>query len=86
MKFYEISNPFYALVKSESMPEAREKYTEVISERPHFADMKEVTRDNALVKYARSVGENKRQSSISEVLYNIQNEETKVLVIGGDLI
>lgn len=86
MKYFEIIEPYFALVKANDAEEASEKYIEEVADDPRIEDFKVVSRDYALVNFARSVGEDKKQTSIPEVLYIFQNDNAEVLLIDGCLI
>lgn len=91
MKFYECTNPYYALIKAEDTGEAVQLYIEsVAGDTEESADieeeLKEVSRDYALVKFSRSPGEDGKTVCIKETLEDFNSEKNSVLLIDGSLI
>lgn len=91
MKYFEIKDPYYALIKAENLVEATKQYIEVVAgddeERPLIEKtFKEVSRDYALVKLSRGLGENGKVVSTEEVIQDIQSDSSSVLLIDGSLI
>lgn len=88
MKFYEIHDPYYALIKAPDQEEAIKVYTEYVAEDDGtlHEEIREVDRDYALVSYSRGVTEDREDVPISEVIKSFQNEESAVLLIGRDVL
>ncbi|PKG30868.1 hypothetical protein [Cytobacillus horneckiae] len=86
MKFYEIHDPYYALIKAENKESAKEKYIKHIAEDDGSLDINEVSREYALAKFAQAPGENKKLIPVEEVVDEFLCQENEVLIIDGSLI
>jgi hypothetical protein len=88
VKYFEISEPYYALISANNFDEALRVYVECVSEDDGTLreELREVDHDYALVKYSRGVSENGEPQSISELLSEFRNGAAGVLLIDGSLI
>lgn len=88
MKYFEVCSPYYALMKTENVEKAKEKYIEHVSDDDGTLDdeIKEVGRDYALAKFSRAPGENRKLIPINEVIEDFHCAEYEVLIIDGSLL
>lgn len=88
MKFYEINNPYYALVKAENEGEAIKEYTKSVADNDGslHEEIKEVDREYALAAYSRGLSEDGHTISVNEILEDFRNGETMTLLVDGSLI
>lgn len=88
MKYFEVFDPYYALINANNFEEALRVYVEYVSEDDGtlYEELREVDRDYALVKYSRGISEDGEQQSISELLSEFKNEAAGILLIDGSLI
>lgn len=88
MKYFEVNEPYYALIKAPTKKRAMEIYTETVSEdddRSLSEEMMEVNRDYALVKFSRVKGENGEVAPIIKVLETFNSNEAELLLVDGSL-
>ena len=91
MKFFEINDPYYALIKAENLEVATQEYIEVVAgdeeeESEIKKAMKVVDPNYALIKLSRSAGENGKLLEINEVIQDFNIENNSVLLIDGSLL
>jgi hypothetical protein len=88
MKYFEIHDPYYALIKAADQEEAIKIYTEYVAEDDGtlHEEIREVDRDYALVSYSRGVTEDNEVVPIPEILKDFQSEGSAVLLIGRDVL
>ena len=86
MKYFESHNPYYSLIKAETLEKAKEFYTTNIGEDDGELDIKEVNRDYALVRFSKSPGEDGTEISVKEILEEFKGPEEKCLLVDGDLL
>ena len=93
MKFYEVSDPYYALIAAEDKGEAVQLYIENVAEDSEEGpeieeETKEVNRDYVLSKLRRTPGENgENGENITEEEVNQEmNSKSRVILIDGSLI
>jgi hypothetical protein len=91
MKFYELDDPYYALIAAEDKGEAVQLYIrEVAGDAEESADieeeLKEVNHEYVLTKLKRSPGENGENISEEEVNQEINSKTSRVILIDGSLI
>lgn len=81
MKYFEIHDPYYALVKAETVEKALEIYVEQVADDDGTLreEIKEVDRDYALIQFARSESED-------ETLDKFHREKSEVLLIESSLL
>lgn len=90
-KYFEAHDPYYALIKAEDLGEAVQLYiANVAGDSEESQDveeeLKEVSRDYALVKLSRSPGEDRKPVSIKETLEDFNSEDSSILIIDGSLL
>ncbi|MCM3216125.1 hypothetical protein M3612_16625 [Niallia taxi] len=89
MKYFEVNEPYYALIKAQSKKQAMEIYTKKVSEDNEGTlkeEMMEVNRDYALVKFDRSPGEDGQLIPIIEIIETFNKDKAELLVIDGSLL
>jgi hypothetical protein len=87
MKFFEVNNPYYALIKAKALESAIHEYVVVVSDDDGtlIDEIKEVPSDYAIAKYSRTLSEDGNEVPLSEILSDIRSDETLVLIIDGNL-
>lgn len=91
MNFYEINEPYYALIKAKDEIEATEKYIEIVAGREEeFEKIREemnfVEKDYVIGKVAFCIDEDTGERLTSKELLNIiEKEEADVLLMDGSL-
>lgn len=85
MRFFEVQEPYYALLKAESEDVAVEKYAEQVGDWEN-GELKEVSRDYALAFTSRALSENRKPVPLKEVLHDFNNEDVVILLIDGDIL
>lgn len=88
MKFYEVNEPYYALIKAKDDENAMTIYTDVVADDDGglSEEITEVTEAYAAIIYSRVNGEDNNVIPVKEVLEHLTNEEEMVLIIDGSLI
>ncbi|WP_155762164.1 hypothetical protein [Bacillus safensis] len=88
MKFYEVNEPYNALIKAKNDENAMTIYTDVVADDDGglSEEITEVTEAYAAIIYSRVNGEDNKVIPVKEVLEHLTNEEEMVLVIDGSLI
>lgn len=88
MKFYEVNEPYYALIKAKNDENAMTIYTDVVADDDGglSEEITEVTEAYATIIYSRVNGEDNNVIPVKEVLEHLTNEEEMVLVIDGSLL
>lgn len=90
MRFYEVHDPYYALIKAKSTHNAVNLYVNTVadddSNNPLINNITEVEREYALVRFSRTFGEDTIEVPIKDVLDDFQNEIEQVLIIDGSLL
>ncbi|GGE47847.1 hypothetical protein GCM10011391_28250 [Pullulanibacillus camelliae] len=91
MKFYEISEPYYALIKARSGEEAVKKYIEVVAgDESEFEilleDCKLVPDYYASARFAQSRDEKGNLMDFDEVIEILESNETEILIMDGSLL
>jgi len=87
MKYFEVYDPYYALIKAENKEAARDEYVANVADDDGtlIDEIKEVDRDYALVKYSRGKDEDGKLIPIPEILNDFQSGENLVLLIDPTL-
>ncbi|MDX6157102.1 hypothetical protein SIA70_13395 [Bacillus subtilis] len=91
MKFYEINDPYYALIKAKDEADAERIYNEYISDTDDYEnfqddEIREVERDYALIKYSQTKGEDGEPMSYTYISGTFNNPEIEVLIMDGSLL
>lgn len=89
MNFYEIHDPYYALIKANNDEEAVEKYIEVVAgEESEFESLIEecepVSKDYAFERFTSAPCEDGKQ--LIENLKYFNSDEVEILLIDGSLL
>lgn len=79
MKFYEVNEPYYALIKAKNEESAIKIYTDNVADDGDKLAISEVTEPYAAVRHSRTVDEDERILSIEKVIEDITNEEEMLL-------
>lgn len=89
MRYFELYEPYYSLLKAEDEKKAITRYTEIVannsSDCPLENEIKEVSRDYALAMSSRALGEDGNTIPINEFLEEFNEEESNILLISRDL-
>jgi len=85
-KFFEFSEPYYALIMATSEEEAKKVYVENVAEDEGDLEFDEIGRDYAIVKFSQAKDEHGNLVPIDEILEQLQSKEPELLVIDGSLI
>lgn len=91
MDYYEIYDPYYALIMAQDVREAVDKYIKVVAGEPDeeaeiLENMYPVSAEGAIVKFARATGEDGELIPISELVAQLKSDQPEVLLIDGALI
>ncbi|GIO25361.1 hypothetical protein [Oceanobacillus sp. J11TS1] len=86
MKFYEFTNPYYALIKAENENNAAKLYAKSVADIDEGVDVKEIDCDMALIKCAQALGEDNDYINSKEIYDDFIREEQEVLLIDYLLI
>lgn len=89
MKYFEVDSPYYSLLKANTKEEAKAKYIEIVCDDYDGTlndDLKEVSRDYALIKFSRGQSEDMKHVSAKEVEEEFNSESADVLLITSELI
>ncbi|WP_342467297.1 hypothetical protein NSS65_13380 [Bacillus sp. FSL K6-1006] len=88
MKFYEVNEPYYALIKAKNDENAMTIYTDVVADDDGglSEEITEVTEAYAAIIYSRVNGEDNNVIPVKEVLEHLTSEEEMVLIIDGSLL
>lgn len=88
MKYFEIKQPYYALIQTESEEEARDLYTNIVAEDDDKTiELTKLTEDEAWGKYidpkVDREGDNKETEELKKEFYDKSNS---ILLVDGNLI
>lgn len=88
MKYYEIHEPYYALLAAEDENKAVEVYIQRVADDDGTLrdNIKEVGHLYALAAYCKSVGYNEPYITAEEAIKNFENSKNDILLTDGDLI
>ncbi|WP_426578900.1 hypothetical protein P5490_019955 (plasmid) [Bacillus altitudinis] len=88
MKFYEVHDPYYALIKAKNQENAMTIYTDTVADDDGglSEEITAVTETYAAIRYVRVNGEDNKIIPIEEVLKDLTSEKEMVLIIDGSLI
>ncbi|GLF91073.1 hypothetical protein Saga11_23320 [Bacillus safensis] len=81
MKFYEVHDPYYALIKAKNEENAMTIYTDTVADDDGglMEEITEVTETYAAIRHSRTVDADERILSIEKVIEDITNEEEMLL-------
>ncbi|KAA6446710.1 hypothetical protein FZC77_22355 [Bacillus swezeyi] len=88
MKFFEVCEPYYALIKANTKEKAMKLYIETVADDDGKLsdEMREVGQTYAAIKHGRTTGEYKELMPSDQALDEISNDEEMVLIIDGGLL
>lgn len=88
MKYFEVNEPYYALLKAESQEKGIKEYINHVADDDGTlsSEIKEVDRDYTLVNFSQALSEEGDFIPVNEVLELFNNEKVNVLVIDGSLV
>ncbi|BAK53027.1 hypothetical protein F373_gp215 [Bacillus phage SP-10] len=91
MNYYEVSDPYYALIQSESKEEAEKIYDKNVAHVDDYKNFKdeeirEVSRDYALVRFAQTKNDAGELEPLERILEEFGNAEIPVLIWDGALV
>lgn len=88
MKFFEVSNPYYSLIKANTKEKAMELYKKdsADDEGDLSKELIEVGELYTAMRYGRAPGEDRNLVPLKEVLKDITSDEEMVLLTDGDLL
>ena len=91
MNYYEILDPYYALIKAKSSEDAVNKYIEVVAgDESDFDSLLEecdsVPDYYASARLAQAKDEMGKLMDLQEVIRTIESDETEILVMDGSLL
>lgn len=89
MKFYEVHDPYYALIMATNEEEALEIYASNVAEDDDgelLDEIEEVSRDYAVIRFSRAKSEDGKEIDQMELLAILTSEDAQVLVIDGTLL
>lgn len=87
MRYFEIHDPYYAMLKATDQDEAINKYTEFVADDEEDTlkdEIREVSRDIALIMFSRGTGEGSELKSPAELLEEFNKEEADILLITSE--
>lgn len=87
MKFYEVHDPYYALIKAENEMMAKVEYIASVAQDEGTLrnEIKEVDRDYAVAMYSRTLSEDGKVIPVKEIVEDIKNDRNMVLIVDGAL-
>lgn len=88
MKFFEIYDPYYSLIKADDKKSAIKKYVEAVAADDGTLQegIKQVSRDYALVNFSRTRSENDSLIPSDEIIRIFNEPESDILTIDGALL
>ncbi|KIL33437.1 hypothetical protein [Bacillus subtilis] len=88
--YFEVSEPYYALIKADSGEEAEKLYNEFVADTDDYEDfqeeLKEVTETYAALRFSRERYEDGTLMEISCVMEEFKKNESDVLIYDGSLL
>lgn len=88
-KFFEVHDPYYALIKAKDVNEAKGIYITIVAEDEEGTldkEIAEVKSDYAIARYSRSLSDDKEPVALKEILDDLRSEESMLLLIDGNLL
>ncbi|MGQ8922835.1 hypothetical protein ACUUYQ_13345 [Bacillus halotolerans] len=88
-KYFVVDEPYFALIKADSGEEVEKIYNEVVADTDDYEnfqeEIQEVSRDQALVMYARTLDLNYKLKDVNELIKDFDKDESTFLSIDGSL-
>lgn len=85
MKYFEIVDPYYALLKAEDKEQAKLEYNASVAGLEDINDIHEVPEDYALVRFSQTLDENKKLIAPKTILEEFKSPDRCVLLWDGSL-
>lgn len=88
MKYFEVSYPYYALIKAESLDDAKSEYIRSVADDDGnlVYNIVEVDSYYAVLKYGRGLSEDRKEIPIKALLEELSNPDISTLLIDGALL
>ncbi|MCY9014366.1 hypothetical protein [Bacillus inaquosorum] len=88
MKFFEVSDPYYALIKANTKEKAMKLYTEEVAddEENLSKEMQEVSLEHAVKAYIHRTGFEQGFFFKDEITNNLKGREEGIVVMEGHLL
>ncbi|MUG68658.1 hypothetical protein GNP94_22055 [Paenibacillus campinasensis] len=88
MKYFVVDEPYYAVLKARNEAEAFSMYDQLIAgdDLGFKGGLREVSRDYALIQFARSVTEDGKTVPVKEVLADFSDAEPSILVVTSQVL
>lgn len=88
MKYFEVQDPYYALIKANDKELAMKIYTEYVAddEGELNNEMQEIGAYDAFLKFGEGLTDGKEEMLFSEIINNFSSNENTVLLIDGSLL
>lgn len=86
MKYFEVTDPYYALLKAEDKERALLEYNASVAGLDDINEIKEVSRDYALVRFSQTPSEDKGLLPPATSVKEFENPVTCILLWDGMLL
>ncbi len=86
MKYFEVVEPYYALLKADNKLEAKSDYNSLVADLEDIEDIFEVPEEYALARFSQVPGEDKKLVAPKIIAEEFVKQENKLLIIDGHLI
>ncbi|WP_107951325.1 hypothetical protein [Lysinibacillus parviboronicapiens] len=85
-RFFEFSEPYYALIMATSKEEAKKVYVENVADDEGDLEFTEVNDYYAVARFAYGKGEDGKQPPFNEILEQLKGNQSELLLIDASLI
>lgn len=86
MKYFEVIDPYYALIKAEDKEHAKLEYNASVAGLDDINDIYEVPEDYALVRFSQTPGEDKKLIDPKTILEDFKSPDVCILIWDGSLL
>lgn len=86
MRYFEVVEPYYALLKAVDKDQAKSEYNNSVADLDDIKDIYEVPEDYALVRFSQAPGEDKELVDPKDILADFKNDELCILIFDGALL
>lgn len=86
MKYFEIYEPYYAMIKAINEDSALELYGDVVCDLEPDMEVEEISRDQALIRYSRALSEDNEPAKEKEVIEDFNRVLAEVLLVPRELL
>ncbi|MEN2765662.1 hypothetical protein [Ornithinibacillus xuwenensis] len=86
MGYFEVVDPYYALIKAESKEDAKKEYNSTVADLDDIEDIFEVPENYDLVRFSQVPGEDKKLLDPKEILKEFVDPDSNLLIIDGTLM